>query len=276
MFRENTAARPISPRTRKAYEALLKRAFGSADGPFKVSEELAEWTPASTAMLRAAVKRRGVDDGVDMAKVLAKLPPKWSPKRVVQLPSESEGRRFQERVEKLPRGRRALILLPLALGLRAEEVLSLKRRSVERAVDGEPLLVYRKGGEEQLLPSEKVRKPLLELLDTPRILKASISSWREGGGSKRPWKLSREILSGSSARTAYVTYYNMVRSVGDAVGVKTHPHLLRHLFATRMMRDGAPVAVIQWMLNHKDIATTMKYLHAGGADAAKYLREYGG
>ena len=47
----------------------------------------------------------------------------------------------------------------------------------------------------------------------------------------------------------------------------THPHILRHTFTTRMCETGVNVKVMQEVLGHKDISTTMNIY----ADVTKEL-----
>jgi integrase len=44
------------------------------------------------------------------------------------------------------------------------------------------------------------------------------------------------------------------------------PHALRHTFCTRLILKGVPVPVVQRLAGHADIATTMRYVHAGETD----------
>lgn len=52
-------------------------------------------------------------------------------------------------------------------------------------------------------------------------------------------------------------------------GVKFSPHILRHSSASHALANGANIRYIQYILGHKSITTTMKYLHVQVQDIQK-------
>lgn len=80
---------------------------------------------------------------------------------------------------------------------------------------------------------------------------------------KNPWVLHGSVLrSHLSVRQAY----NIIETAGViALGRPVNPHMLRHTFATKLMRV-APMRVVQELLGHKNLSSTQIYTHPDNQD----------
>ncbi len=69
------------------------------------------------------------------------------------------------------------------------------------------------------------------------------------------------FLSGTGRKLSPVTVQVMLRRTGRAAGIekKVSPHVLRHTFATHLLKKGADLRAIQEMLGHEEITTTRRY-----------------
>lgn len=276
--------RALGPRTLHNYARVLDRAYGVGTGqaittgnplPAVIPDAVLSWPEGSKAQLRAALVRAYEAAGRrDAGELLAaKIPQTWAKKRDPEELPESVLHAFEAAAAQAKPRDRALALLPLRLGLRSEELMQLRRHAVERAVAGgsEGILRFvRKGGEEKVLPSAGVNDLLRVLLDVPaRRLRV------DGTSPPRQWLTLGQVLSSASTKTQYNLFNRLIHRLGKAANVPNpdtfSPHKLRHGFATRMMRAGAPIKVIQEALNHASVVTTERYVHVSGEDLRKWI-----
>jgi len=148
------------------------------------------------------------------------------------------------------RRNRLLVALGLELGLRLSEILGLRFADLE----GNWILVRRKGGKEQRLPL------------SPSLL-SHLTAWkRESGGGLSDYVFPGRGAGPLSPRAAQKIFENL----GKAARIENlHPHCLRHSFASRLAARGASLVALKELLGHRSIATTERYLHA----SPEHLRE---
>lgn len=60
--------------------------------------------------------------------------------------------------------------------------------------------------------------------------------------------------------------FRIIKLIGAKVGLDVHPHLLRHSFATNLVRRGGDLLLIQKALGHSSVSTTQIYAHLGSSD----------
>ena len=72
--------------------------------------------------------------------------------------------------------------------------------------------------------------------------------------------------SGHSGHLSERQIQNIVERISlPALGKKVHPHMLRHGFATFLMRT-TPLPVVQRLLGHKNLSSTQAYVHPDSKD----------
>lgn len=154
---------------------------------------------------------------------------------------------------------RAMLELMYACGLRATEVATL------RLADFHPNLsvvtVTGKGNKQRLVPVGKpAREAVTQYLESCRPL--LIRGTGKSPTTKPDRSANRLLLSRSGKPLERVAVWQLVKKNARAAGLpSTHPHLLRHSFATHLLSGGADLRVVQELLGHADIGTTQIYTH---------------
>jgi site-specific recombinase XerD len=134
-------------------------------------------------------------------------------------------------------------------GLRVGELCGLDLPDV--ALRARILTVWGKGGKQRRVP---VGEPAAEAL----------AAWISAG---RPALLPDASSPGDEAavfvnrRRRRLTPRDVRRIVDRRAASPTHPHALRHSFATHLLDGGADLRVVQELLGHADVATTQVYTH---------------
>jgi site-specific recombinase XerD len=177
-----------------------------------------------------------------------------SPKRGQRLPRVLKPSEVATLLDRIPATTplelrdRALFEVAYACGLRAEELVTLDLESID--FDGEAVRVEGKGGKTRIVPAgehalravdsylQRGRPALVLDADGPRALFLSRSGRRLGTSDVR-----RRLRTW--ARHAHIP--------------STHPHALRHSFATHLLEGGADVRAIQELLGHASVSTTQVY-----------------
>jgi integrase/recombinase XerC len=154
----------------------------------------------------------------------------------------------------------AIVSVMARAGLRLSEVAGLDLRDVALNGRGGWLSIRAgKGLKDRRVPVSRLLRD-----DVGRYLAVRpggrgdalfVSCWPSGGG------IGTRIIG------------RMVSIAADAAGLDDcSPHVLRHTFATRFLRDGGDLRILQMIMGHRSLQTTARYLHPTADDIARAVR----
>ena len=157
---------------------------------------------------------------------------------------------------------RALIQLLFHCGLRLTELLSLSVPQIDLK-RGLLLTVHRKGGHHQPLPLNNEAK-------------ADLTAWL--GARKDRAALSEAVFLNPSGETltgraVQSLLWRLSQKAGFSFIVT--PHILRHSFATELLRHDANLEVVRRLMGHSSIVTTSRYLHPDQASLRRAVDRLG-
>jgi integrase/recombinase XerC len=130
-------------------------------------------------------------------------------------------------------------------GLRVAELCSLEEGDLD--LDRGRAVVWGKGGKQRAVP---LSPPSVEALRAWSALREELAS---AGSPHDALFLNR--------RGHRLTPRDVRRIVDRRALTPTHPHALRHTFATHLLDGGADLRAVQELLGHADLSTTQRYTH---------------
>ncbi|MDH4169337.1 MAG: tyrosine recombinase [Acidimicrobiia bacterium] len=155
----------------------------------------------------------------------------------VRVADDDEARRQRDR---------AVLELLYGSGLRVSELCGIDRSAID--LHGGTVRVTGKGNKERIVP---LSPPATEAL----------GRWLDQGRSAL-------VQSGSPPDAVFLnltgrrlTPRDVRRLLDRWSSAPTHPHALRHTFATHLLDGGADLRAVQELLGHADLSTTQIYTH---------------
>jgi site-specific recombinase XerD len=144
----------------------------------------------------------------------------------------------------------AVLELLYGSGLRVAEVCGLRRADVDLAAGTVRVLGKR---------SKWRQVPL-----TPGAVEA-LDAWLRDGRSQleSPESPDESVFLNLRGRT--LTPRDCARIIDRRAVDPTHPHALRHTFATHLLDGGADLRAVQELLGHSDLSTTQRYTHVSAS-----------
>jgi len=145
---------------------------------------------------------------------------------------------------------KAMMELLYASGLRISELCNLKLTDID--LHNNIVRVFGKGKKERIVPISNIATKYLDIyINKYRniILNNDISDYLFISNAKK--NISRQ------------GFFKIIKSECKKAGITKNvsPHVLRHSFATHLLKHGADLRIIQELLGHEDISTTQIYAH---------------
>ncbi len=295
-LQDRISARHLSPRTRATYVSWVRRLLAHVGGRNPAGlgradlesfiEHLAvglglsgeSQNQAASALVFFYREVYGLDlggkRGLSRAKPATVLPRYASPEEVAAV------------LASLPEPHRTAAMIMYGSGTRISETLDLRIKDCSLGV-GELTVRAGKGRKDRTTVLARAAMPAIRL-QIAHVEKQHIRDLESGGGwaplpgalhRKDPragWELGWQFLFPSSKpskdpktghlgrRPSHVTtVQRAMKAAVRASGVTTPItcHVLRHCFATEMLRAGCDIRMLQRLMGHRDLKTTSRYLH---------------
>jgi integrase/recombinase XerD len=177
---------------------------------------------------------------------------------------------------------RALLEVLYATGCRASEVVWLKIPDVY--LDAGFCKCVGKGNKQRVVP---LGRPAIDALRgylddsasggrKPVVENAAVGHGEATGGIRPPLASKLVFASRSGRPLTRVTLWKLVKKYCRRAGLPpaTHPHTLRHSFATHLLAGGADLRTVQELLGHASIRTTQHYTHVDSARLRAIHKKY--
>lgn len=242
--------RGLLPSTREKYEDILESAktddlIGWLNRKVHARTPLGTVLPARAAVKHYLISVQGYDeDAVDA--LLPKARGRAAAQRQALSPTQlAIYFAAVDTIETEP-ARTILLLLPKT-GLRISEMVGLRTEDIQTQNDTWFFSFRGKGDKHRIVP-----------LPAPAVM--SLQEYLDGRVEKdNPWLFATSRGGPITPHGVRKYTRRIATDFPDLTGLS--PHVLRHTYATSLLRKGVNLATLQALMGHKNIQTTQRYLH---------------
>lgn len=146
----------------------------------------------------------------------------------------------------------AMLILMYHCGLRVSELVAMPINNINPAK--KQVIVFGKGAKERVVPISDTA--IQEIREYLKIRECFFK------GKENKW-----LFPSLSAKDGHITrnaFYKQLKNIAVLAGIppsRVTPHVLRHSFATELLRHKADIRSVQKLLGHENIGTTEIYTH---------------
>ena len=158
---------------------------------------------------------------------------------------------------------KAMLELMYASGLRVSELVNLKVYDID--LNNALLRTIGKGSKERIIPLGNMAiEALNRYINDYRssLLKKDVTDYL--------------FLNNHGKKMTRQGFFKIIKKLAQEKGIKTpiSPHILRHSFASHLLKHGADLRSIQELLGHESITTTQIYTHISDESLKKTFNDF--
>lgn len=158
---------------------------------------------------------------------------------------------------------KAMLEVLYATGLRVSELVNLKMENIDFEQD--IIRTYGKGNKERVIPIGEYAKIYLE-----KYLNEYRYQMLKHGNNEYVF------LNNHGKNMTRQGFFKIIKSIANDVGINKEisPHILRHSFASHLLKHGADLRTIQELLGHSNVSTTQIYTHISNEELKENYKNY--
>ncbi len=161
-----------------------------------------------------------------------------------------------------------LLEMLYATGLRVSELVGLPLAAISE--NQEFMMVEGKGGRERMIP---LSEPAQAAIKNYLAVRETFIGIENKALQDKAFFPSKTSESGHLTRQRFAQLLKDLARDAEVEEGRVSPHILRHAFATHLLKRGADLRSVQKMLGHADIATTQIYTHILNEDSKDTVEE---
>ena len=158
---------------------------------------------------------------------------------------------------------KAMLEVLYATGLRVSELVNLKMENID--FESDIIRTFGKGNKERVIPIGEYARYYLDL-----YLKEYRNQMLKHGNNEYVF------LNNHGKNMTRQGFFKIIKAIASEKGINKEisPHILRHSFASHLLKHGADLRTIQELLGHSNVSTTQIYTHISNEELKENYKNY--